>query len=443
MRIKILLFTLFCIISFQSLIAQQVWSLRECISYAHQNNLQIKRTELQADIADNNYLQSKLNIFPTVNAGFDRSYNFGRHIEAVTNEIVDYNTWGDSYGISSRVDLFSGLQNYNKMKQSNSILLASMQDVEKEKVDITMSIATAYLEILFQKELLQINQNQKETIRLQVERTEKLVEAGSVAKGNLYEIQAQFANEKLNTINAQNSLKLAKLNLVQILDLDSLSGFEIDFADTIDIQLLPLLPNATEVYQEALDFLPHIKSAEYQYKSSETNLKIQKGGISPTVYASASLGTRYSSSQEENLNQNYGEQLDINMNKYIGLGVSVPIFNKGRVKNNIDNAKIQLYDAEFLLEQTKQQLYKNIQQAHSDAVSAQEKYNAALEAVNSYKEAFHYTEQKFNVGIVNSVDYNIAKNNLIKAESDLLQAKYSYIFSVKILDLYKGIPITL
>lgn len=423
--------------------AQQTWSLNECIDYAHQNNLQIKRTELKAEIAENDYLKAKLNILPSVNASFSRSYYFGRHIDQGTNEILEDNSMGDSYGISSNVSLFAGLQNYNQIKLNNYNLLASLQNVEKEKVEITMSIATAYLEILFQKELLQITENQMGTTNLQVERTEKLVEAGSVAKGNLYEIQAQLANEKLNTINAQNSLKLARLNLVQILDLDSLAGFDIDFMDTIDNNNLPVLPNVLEVYSESREYLPHIKSAEYQLKSSETNLKIQKGGLSPTIYASGSLGTGYSTSQEDAYGQNYSEQFDINRNKYIGVGVNIPIFNRGRVKNNIDNAKIQVYDATYALEQTEQQLYKNIQQAHSDASSAQEKYSAALEAVNSYKEAFHYTEQKFNVGIVNSVDYTIAKNNLIKAESDLLQAKYSYIFSVKILDLYRGIPISL
>lgn len=426
-----------------SVSAQKTWSLEDCIDYAHKNNLQIKRTELQADVASNNYLQSKINILPSVNAGFDRSYYFGRHIDQGTNEIVEDNSIEDYMGVRANVDLFAGLQNYNNIKQNEYSMLASLQSVEKEKIDITMRIATAYLEILFQKELLQVKQNQLEITHLQIDRTQKLVDAGSVAKGNLYEINAQYANEKLNTINAENSLKVAKLNLVQLLDLDSLSGFEIEFSDTINISELPLILSDSEVYSEALNFLPHVKIAEYELMGKESFLKVQKGKLSPVLYASATLGTRYSSAQKDLLNQNYSEQLDINSNRSIGVGLSIPIFNKWSYKTNIDNAKINVYDAEYNLDQVKQQLYKEIQQAYNDAVSSREKYNAAVEAVNSYKEAFVYTEQKYNVGMVNSVEYNVSKNNLTKAESDLLQAKYQYIFSIKILDFYRGTPITL
>jgi outer membrane protein len=161
------------------------------------------------------------------------------------------------------------------------------------------------------------------------------------------------------------------------------------------------------------------------------------------LYVRGSWGTGFSSYGKDSLGISYSDQLDGNSNSTLLLGISIPIFNNWQVNNNISNAKVRLYDAEYSLDQVKQQLYKSIQQSYNDAISASEKYNSAIEAVNSYKESFHYTEQKFNVGIVNSVEYNIAKNNFIKAESDLLQAKYEYIFAVKILDFYRGIPITL
>ncbi|MBN2486736.1 MAG: TolC family protein [Bacteroidales bacterium] len=424
-------------------VAQKTWSLADCINYAHANNLQLKRAELQSQINTNNYFQSQMNILPGVNAGFERSYYFGRHIDVGTNQIIEDNSHSDYLGVQASVNLFTGLGSYNTIKMNKYSMLAGIQDVEKEKVDITLQIALGYLEILFQKELLQVTRNQLNTMQMQVERTQKLVEAGSVARGNLYEIQAQLANEKLNTVNAGNALKVATINLVQLLDLDSVAGFEVDPIDSLNISDYPLLLSETEIYNEALLFLPHLKSAEYKLKAYEQNLKVQKGRYSPTVYANTSLGTRYSSSQENQFGQNYSRQMDVNFNKTFGLGVNIPIFNKWQVNNAVSNARVSMYDAGYNLEQTKQQLYKEIRQAYYDAVSSGEKHKAAAEAVNSYKEAFVYTEQKYNVGMVNSVEYNIAKNNYIKAESELLQAKFQYIFSIKILDFYRGKPLVL
>ncbi len=425
---------------FTSVNAQKAWSLKDCIDYAHSNNIQIKRVELQADVASNNYLQSKMNVFPSVNAGFDRTYYFGRHLNEISNEIEENNSYGDYLGVRANVNLFSGLQNYNQIKKSEFQMLASIQDVEKEKVVMSMNIADAYLNILFNKELLDVNKRQMEITSLQVERTLKLFEAGSTAKGTLLEIQAQLATEKMNVVNAQNQLDLSYLNLVQLLDLDSLKGFEIVVPDSISPESLQAIPSVADIYNESLNYLPQIKSAEYQLKSSNKELNIQKGKLSPVVYASASIGSSYSSTLEDNLAQDYSEQMELYYNKTIGVGVTIPIFNKWQVKTGIDNAKIQVLDAQYNLDQVKLQLYKEIQQSYNDAISAREKHNAALETVNSYKEAFVYTDQKFTVGIVNSVEYSVAKNNYIKAESDLLKAKYEYVFSVKILEFYRGTP---
>jgi outer membrane protein len=440
MKIKLILLVTLVLLSFQSY-AQKKWTLTDCIDYAHANNLQIKRQQLQAEISKNNFFQSKLNILPSVNAGFDRNYNFGSSL--IRDTIYDSKVMQDNMWASANVDLFTGLQNYNRIKMNEFSMLAKLQDVEKEKIEITLNIATAYLDILFKKELLQVTTSQMDIAMQQVERTKKLVDAGSVAKGDLLEIQAQLASEKYNVTNAKNNLKLSYLNLTQILDLDSVAGFEIDFQDTISINLLSEILPEMDVYYTALGYLPHIKSAELQLKSYEKAMAIQKGKLSPTIYASTSIGSTYIFNNEAYEVPSYSKQIDLNMNKSVGIGISIPIFNKWQVMNGISNSKIQVSDAELQLSQLKQQLYKEIQQAHNDAVSARDKYNSAVEAVSSYNESFKYTEQKYNVGIVNSVEYNIAKNNFIKAQSDLLQAKYQYIFSVKILDFYKGVPISL
>jgi outer membrane protein len=236
---------------------------------------------------------------------------------------------------------------------------------------------------------------------------------------------------------------LSYLNLTQILDLDSVAGFEIDFQDTMSIDLLSEILPEMDVYYSALENLPHVKSAEFQLKSYQKAMAIQKGKLSPTIYASSSIGTYYVFNHDISNNQKYSKQFDGNLGKSVGLGISIPIFNKWQVMNGISNSKIQVSDAELQLAQLKQQLFKEIQQAHNDAVSSRDRYISAVEAVNSFTESFKYTEQKYNVGIVNTVEYNIAKNSFIKAQSDLLQAKYQYIFAVKILDFYKGVPISL
>ena len=421
--------------------AQKSWTLSDCIDYAHVNNLQIKRQELQVDIANHNLFKSYMNILPNLNGDVSGGYSYGQQFIQSEGIIVDNNISSASFGVTSYMNVFNGLQTFNSLKKCNYEVLASIQNVEKEKIELTLSIVSAYMNILLKKELMEVKESQKEITKMQVDRTSKLVEAGSSARGDLLEIQAQLAAEQLNVTNAHNDLNLAYLNLTQLLDLDSVNGFEIVVPDSIDPQMDVNITSSVTVYQDALSFMPHIKSAEYQVNMNEYQLKIQQGRRSPQVYLYGSWGTSYNSYAEDELGLSFSDQLDVYSNTYIGAGINVPIFNNWDVNNSISNAKVNLYDARYSLDQVKQQLFKAVQQAYNDAVSAREKYKSAIEAVSSYRESFHYTEQKFNVGIVNSVEYSIAKNNFIKAESDLLQSKYEYVFSLKILDFYRGIPI--
>jgi outer membrane protein len=452
--------------------AQKTWTLQNCINYAYTNNLQIKSAEMKAEISKVDAFQAKTNILPDLNAEASRSYQFGRQVNSFTNTFISDNSKSDRYSLSSNWVFFTGLRNYNNILATQYSALSAMSNIEKEKIDIALLISSAYLNILFKKELFAVAERQKEVTSQQVDRTAKLVEAGSVAKGNLLEIKAQLANENLNATNAKNDLSLAYLNLAQMLDLDSISGFEIAVPDSITPDFLTEIPSVGDAYNEALVNLPHIKSAEYQQMSDERMLAIQKGRRSPNLYLSGNIYTGYSNQRTlTNINgtptetqigylqsnpsetvvtsfyppmkYSYKDQFNDNISKSIIVGISIPILNRWEVNNSISKAKIQLEESQNNLDQVKQQLYKEVQQSYNDAVSSREKYNAAVEAVNSYKEAFVYTEQKYNVGMVNSVEYNVAKNNYIKAESDLLQAKYQYIFSVKILDFYRGTPIAL
>ena len=446
MKLKTLLTLGLSIILVGYINAQQTWSLTECIDYAQANNLQVKRAQLQADIAKNDMFQSKMNILPDLNASASRNYNFGHQVDPFTNDFINDNTVADNYGLYSNLSLFSGLMNYNTIMANKFNTLSKMQDVEREKIEISFAIATAYLRILFSRELLDVAESQRDVTSLQVERTDKLVQAGNAAKGDLFEIAAQLAAEGLNVTNSKNELNLAYLNLTQLLDLDSVGGFEIFVPDTVDPDFINPIIDVSTVYNDGIAFLPHVKSAEYLLLANEKNLAIQKGRLSPSLSINGSWGTGYSDNvrnQSTGDIYSYRDQLDLLSSKSIYLRLNVPLFNKWSVKNDISNAKLSVLDAENTVDLTKQQLYKEIQQAYNDAVSAKEKFKSASEAVKSFSEAFGYTEQKFNVGIVNSVEYNVSKNNFIKAESDLLQAKYEYVFAIKILDFYRGIPLSL
>lgn len=446
MKYKILAAFACMLLSISVLQAQQIWSLSDCIEYAHANNLQIKQQELNAQVSEGDLFTSKMRLLPNLNGSVGRNYNFGRQVDPITNDFNAENTISDYYGVDASIDLFRGLQTLNAIRANENNMLARIQDVEKEKVNISLQIATAYLTILFSQEILDVAQSQREITALQVERTDKLVQAGNAARGDLLEIVAQQAAEDLNVTTSRNELNLSYLNLTQILDLDSVGNFDIYAPDTIEPDFGVEIMSVHDVYLEALTYLPHIKSAEYDLLASKNYLSMQKGMRSPTLSLSGAWRTGYSDNfvlPGETETMNYMDQLDVNNNKSFGLSLRVPIFNRWYVENSISTAQIGVLNSENTLDLTKQQLYKEIQQAYNDAVSAKEKYKSALEAVNSYREAFGYTEHKFTVGIVNSVEYNIAKNNYIKAESDLLQSKYEYIFSLKILDFYRGVPLSL
>lgn len=438
MKKIIIIFASISFFSFNNIGAQTKWTLEECINYAHQNNLQVKRMELDYNRTRNDYKQSRLNMLPSVDAYTQRGFNFGKSLDPETYSYVYENSTSDGYSISTGLNLFSGLQTINNIAKEKYLFLKSEKDIEKIKNDITLAIAAAYLQILFNKELLEVSKSQYEVTLLQVEKTKKLEEVGNVAKGELYKMEAQAALEKVFVTRAQNNLNISYLDLAQLLDLDTVGNFDIIIPTGLLVASDSVPPSVSAVYLQALN-LPEIESAKLQLKSLEKNLAISKGSRSPTLSFGAGIYSDYISTSSFD----YIDQLDNNLREYMGFRIDIPVFSRGEINRNIANAKISVQDAQIALDQSKQMLYKEIQQAHADAIAALEKYRSGVEAVKSNEEAFIYTQQKLDVGLVSSVDYNIAKNDLLKAKSELLQAKYEYIFKTKILDFYSGNPITL
>jgi outer membrane protein len=452
--------------------SQESWNLEKCITYALQHNIQIKQKTLSTEYNTNVLQQSKLELYPNLNASASYGSSFGRALDQTTYQFTQNQTVQSvNMNLSSSVTLFSGLQKLNTVKQNEFNLQASLEDLEKLKNDISLNIAAAYLQILFSTELLEIARSQVGITKQQVDRTNILVEAGSLPKGNLLEIQSQMASEELQVVNYENQLMLSILNLTQILDLETADNFKVDVPLLSEIQEAELLFGVDSVYAYAVESLPQIKGAEYRKESAIKGLEIAKGSRIPRLSLSANYGTGYSDARQQvtgtNLDTvaigttpsgeivsnvypspiygNYpmGEQFSDNVSTSIFLNLSIPIFANYQIRNGIRNSKINVENYELELENTKNGLYKEIQQAYADAVAALNKYKASQKALVAIEESFKYTQEKFNVGLVSTVDYNVAKNQVTKTKSDVLQSKYDYIFKTNILNFYRGEPLKL
>lgn len=433
---------------------EKVWSLEECIQYAIDNNIQIKQQVLQTRFQENSLEQSKLSLLPTLNGQASHNYSFNRTLDQTTYQYVDQNGQSNQFYLGGNLNLFNGLQNYNTIKKNKYQLLESELDLQSLKNNISLNIALAFLQILLNSELVNTTNNQLQITRQQIEKTRKMYEAGSIAKGNLLQIEAQAASEELQLITLKNQLSISYLNLTQMLELQSPEGFNIIIPEiTIDTSMA-ITGNVNTIFEEARGIRPEIKSAEMNLTARELDLKIAQGARSPRISMNHSISTMYSNIRKKITGIDptsgpiygeypFSEQLSDNLNYGFGFTLSLPIFNGWQVNSNISNSRLNIENSRYALEDQKKQLYKNIQQAYADAVASLKKYNASMKAVASMEESFRYTEQKFNVGMVTPIDYNAAKTQLLTAQSDMAQAKYEFIFKTKVLDFYKGLPLNL
>jgi outer membrane protein len=442
---KVLLIISACLLSSQGLIfsQQKVWSLEECIKYAIENNIQIKQQSIQTDIQKNSFDLAKFQLLPSLNGQVSHSYSFGRALDQNTYQFYNQTLQSDYFYAGGQLPIFNGLQNYNNIRKNNYQVLASQQDLQNISDNVALNVAVQYLQVLLNKELVAVNQNQLDITLQQIEKSRKLVDAGSVAKGNLLQIEAQAAQEELSLITIKNQLEISILTLTQFLELKSPAGFEVA-APEISVDPNSVISgNIDDIYSIAEKNRPEIKSSELKLTASEYALKIAKGGRSPVISLNYSLNTRYTSIKNTTGLQSFNEQIKNNKNSGVGLSLNIPILNGWQVNKNISNSKLNVESSQYNLEGTKKQLYKSIQQAYTDAVAALKKYNVSIKAIASTEESFRYTEQKFNVGMVTSVDYNAAKTQLLKSQSDMTQAKYEFVFKTKVLDFYKGLPLKL
>lgn len=421
----------------------ETWTLEECIRHAIENNIQLRQQRLSVNQAENDLLQSRLSRLPSVNASSNFSSSRGNVLDPNTFTIVQ----GQAVhmftgGIGGSMPLFTGFQQRNTIERDRYFLRASIQNVEKLQNDLSINITLYYLQIIHAKEQLKIAENQLHLTELQIARTAILFDAGSVAKGAVLELRSQADREKLQVVMARNALEMSRLNLAQLLDLENINDFQVVIPDFSNIDIAMLAISVEDVYAVAEFTLPEIRAAEYMLKSMERQLAIARGSRSPTLSLSGGYNTRFSSAAMY-FGEHYPfwEQLRDGIASYVGVSMTIPVFNGWQVNTNIRNTRLNLQSQQYQLELTRANLFKEIQQAHADALAALQRYFASVQAVASMEETFRYTEQRFELGMMNFVDYSATKTQLAIAQSDMLQAKFEYIFRSKILDFYTGKPI--
>jgi len=419
--------------------AQEKWSLEQCIDYALKNNITLKSSELNTQSQEVRHQMAKNQRLPDLNGSVSQNLSFG---QSMNNQGVYENKTSQSYsgGLSSSVNIFSGFQVKNSISAQEFTLKATLEDLKKARESLSVSIASGYLQILYNKELYLIAQDQVKLSETQLTRYENLATHGKIPTGQVYEAKAQLAKDKLNATESQSNLQLSLLDLSQLLDLKEWQGFDV-VDPSIDMTSLSLMISpANEVFDYAVGTKSTVKASEYRLKSSEKNLEVSKGAYYPRLSLGASYSNGYYPDLKnmDNTKMSLADQMNINSRTAIGLNLSIPIFNRFDTKNNIKLSKIDVENARLELDNTKKTLYKEIQQAWFNAKTASEKYQASAESVINSEEAYRFAEEKFNNGRSTIYEFNQAKMNLASAKSDQLQAKYNYLFSVKILDFYKG-----
>ena len=435
----------------------KLWSLEDCIQYAIEHNISIKQLVVQKNVAEVNVNTAQMSRLPDLNAGGAQNWSFGR-TQVSSGLYENINQSNTNLSVSSSIPLFTGFRIPNEIAKNKLDLETAAQNLERAKEDLALNVASLFLQVLFNKELLKINQEQLSLSQSQIDRTRTLTEVGKVPMSQLYDIEAQAANDKVSVIQADNDLRLSLLDLAQSLELQQSGDFDITapaFNDVVSEYMGSVQPPQT-VFDNAVRIKPVIKAQELQVESAQKTLAIAKSGYYPILSLGMGIGTSYYYLYGKNYtvdpisgesflisNDSFSSQISNKMNEYIGLNLSIPIFNRFSVRNQVRNAKFNIENQQLALEDAKKTLYKEIETAYLNAISSQEKYKAAQQAIKSTSESFNYAKERYETGKSSVFEFNEARSKYIQSQSQEIQAKYDYIFRTKILDFYNGIPIKL
>lgn len=446
MKISILLATL-CL-SATALRAQEApdagtqgpWNLNDCIDYALQNNISLQKGALQIEQGQLDLSSSRLSRLPGVSASAGYNASFGR-AASEDNTFKTQTLQSGSFGISASVPIFEGFSINRKIKISRLDLETAVQDLSRAREDLSINIMTLYLEVLFNKELVGVAERQLELSTQQLARSRELVDAGKQPESVFYESEALVATNSMTLTQNRNNLQLSLLNLSQALNRQSAAGFDVQ-QPTLDSAAMVALyqkNSANHIYDYASEHRPHILAEQLRLKSRESALKAARSAYYPSISLSGGFGTGIYGSMDDA----FWSQFRHNSSEYLGVSMNIPIFNRLSARNNVRSAKLAIRNQQLALTEAEQTLRKEIEQAWYKADAAFAQYNSSDAALASARVAFQYVLEKSEAGRATVFDFNDARTRMEKAESDLLQAKYEFIFSSKILDFYMGIPLRL
>ena len=425
--------------------SQEIWTLEKCIEYAWANNLSVKQQNIEVSRAENQLTQDKLDFIPSLNASLGHNLNWGRSVDLQNLEIIHNKlSQSTSASVNSSVYLLDGLSRIYGLKSSRKSLEISLQEVERLKDEISVSIVQSYLQILLSREILTAARESFRSMSEQRDRTALLVEAGSQPYSSLLELESQLASERVQVVTARNQVTTSTLALQQLLDLPYDKDFRIAVPD-INLTIGTYTMDSPDDIYASAQSMPVIQSARLALDKGDLDLKSAQGQYWPKISLSASYGTFYSSSSfaPDGSTYPFFEQFRDNINPSVSIGLSIPIFNNWNVRTSVRNARLSRRSLEIDLRLKQQNLYKEIQTAVTEADTYYRQMEAAQANVASMEESFRYVEEKFNAGALNGTDYTVARTNLFKARSEYIQAKYQFVFQLKIIDYYKGIPFTL
>lgn len=410
------------------------WSLRDCIGYALEHNISLQQQGLQVQQQELQLSTSKGSRLPSVSANASENFSFGRGLTA-DNTYSNTNTTSTGFSLGASVPVYQGSRISNSIRQDELNLKAVTADFERAKENVSMAVAQAYVQILYNMELLDVARNQVAIDSLQVERLTGMLENGKASPAQVAQQRAALGQSRLTATEALNSLKLAVLDLTQLLELPSPEGFTI-IRPVTDLEGT-ILPDPERIYEDALLEKPAVKAEEFRLDASEYAIKIAKGGYLPSISASGGLGSNYYTMSSAP-STSFADQMKNNFSQYLGLTLSVPIFNGFQTRNQVRAAELSRKNQMLQLENTRKTLYKEIQQAYYNAVAAREKLLSSKEAEASAKESYDLVTAKYENGKANITEFNEARDAFLRSESDLSRARYEFLYATKLLDFYQG-----
>ena len=415
------------------------WTLQDCTNYALDHSLTVQKSALQVSQREIELGTARARLLPGVQASASQNFSFGRGLTA-DNTYANTNTTSTGFNLGADMTLFNGLRNKNNIELSKLNLQAATEELEKARDDIRVAVAKAYVQILYNEEILAVAERQVEIDSLQVARLEAMRDNGKAAEAEVARQAATLAQSRLTAVQASNNLHIALLDMTQLLELPSPEGFAVANPTHQEPELPLTSPEA--IYEEAIGIKPAVQADETRLAYAERNIALAKGGYMPTLSLNGGLGTNFYTSSGYP-NAAFFTQLSNNFSQYVGLSLSVPIFSRMSNRNQVRSAKVSYQAQQVQLDQTKKQLYKEIQQAWYNAVAAYEKYKSSLEAERAAGQSMTLVQAKYENGKATITEFNESKTQYLKAASDLAQARCEALYQTGLLDFYRGKEIQL